>query len=74
MVKMAMHLTALELEKNAQIYARTHRQSAPVLAELRTVARPASEPPKIERRVIRIEGLDEGTREIPYKQDRPPQP
>jgi hypothetical protein len=24
--------------------------------------------------VIRIEGLDEGTREIPYKQDHPPQP
>jgi hypothetical protein len=74
MVKIAMHLTAQELEKNAQIYATTHRQSAPVLAELRTVARPASEPPKTERRVIRIEGLDEGTREIPYKQDRPPQP
>ncbi len=34
----------------------------------------ASEPPKAEKRVIRIEGLDEGTREIPYKPDHPPLP
>ena len=74
MVKIAMHLTPQELEKNAQIYTATHKQAAPVLAEVRAVARPAPEPPKPEKRVIRIEGLDEGTREIPYKQDHPPQP
>ncbi len=67
-VKIAMRLSSQELEKNAQIYAATHKQAAPILAEVRAVSKPAIEPPKPERRVIRIEGLDEGTREIPYKQ------
>jgi hypothetical protein len=66
-----MRVTAQELEKNAQIYAATHKPSVPALAEVRAVAKAAPEPPKPERRVIRIEGLDEGTREIPYKPDHP---
>lgn len=64
LVKIAMRVTPQELEKNAQIYAATHKQPAPALVEVRAVAKP-------ERRVIRIEGLDEGTREIPYKPDHP---
>jgi hypothetical protein len=70
-VKVAMRVTPQELEKNAQIYAATHKQPAPALADVRAVAKAAPEPPKPERRVIRIEGLDEGTREIPYKPDHP---
>jgi hypothetical protein len=73
-VKIAMRITPQELEKNARIYATTHKQVAPALAEVRPVAKPAIEPPKPERRVIRIEGLDEGTREIPYKPEQQPQP
>jgi hypothetical protein len=71
LVKIAMRVTPQELEKNAQIYAATHKPPAPALAEIRAVAKTAPELPKPERRVIRIEGLDEGTREIPYKPDHP---
>ena len=74
MVKIAMRVTPQELEKNAQIYAATHKQPVPALAEVRAVAKAVSEPPKPVKRVIRIEGLEEGTREIPYKPDHPPQP
>src|SRR5258708_2638573 len=74
MVKIAMRVTPQELEKNAQIYAATHKQPAPTLADVRAVTKPGSEVPKPEKRVIRIEGLDEGTREIPYKPDHPPLP
>jgi hypothetical protein len=74
MVKIAMRVTPQELEKNAQIYAATHKPPAPPLTDLRVLAKTASEPPKPERRVIRIEGLDEGTREIPYKPDHPQLP
>jgi hypothetical protein len=73
-VKIAMRVTPQELEKNAQIYAATHKQPAPALSEVLAVAQTTSEPPKPTKRVIRIEGLDEGTREIPYKPDHPPQP
>jgi hypothetical protein len=71
LVKIAMRVTAQELEKNAQIYAATHKPPVRALAEVRAVAKAAPEPPKPEKRVIRIEGLDEGTREIPYKPDHP---
>jgi hypothetical protein len=74
LVKIAMRVTPQELEKNAQIYAATHKQPSPILADVRAVAKQAPEPPKPERRVIRIEGLDEGTREIPYKSDHQPLP
>jgi len=74
MVKIAMRVTQQELENNAQIYAATHKQPAPALAEVRAVVKAASEPAKPVKRVIRIEGLDEGTREIPYKPDHPPLP
>jgi hypothetical protein len=77
LVKIALHMTQQELDKNAQIFAATHKPSAVLpaapVAELRPVAKPAPPappppPPKPENKVIRIEGLDEGTREIPYKQ------
>jgi hypothetical protein len=74
LVRIAMRVTPQDLEKNAQIYAATHKPSAPALADVRAAAKAAPEPPKPERRVIRIEGLDEGTREIPYKPDHPPLP
>jgi hypothetical protein len=39
------------------------------VAEIRPLVIPAPPPaPKPEKKFIRIEGLDEGTREIPYKQ------
>jgi hypothetical protein len=69
LVKIAIHMTQQELDKNAQIFAATHKQLGLPVAELRPIVKPAPPPPpKTETKVIRIEGLDEGTREIPFKQ------
>ena len=67
-VKIAMHMTPQELDKNAQIFAVSQKQPASsAVAGVRPLVVP-SPPPAPEKQVIRIEGLDEGTREIPYRQ------
>lgn len=69
LVKIAMHLTQPELDKNAQIFALSHKQPAAPVADVRPLVIPAPPPPKPPaKQVIRIEGLDEGTREIPFRQ------
>jgi hypothetical protein len=68
LVKIAMHMTQQELDQNAKIFAVSHKQPAAPVAEIRPLMIPAPPAPKPEKKVIRIEGLDEGTREIPYKQ------
>ena len=69
LVKIAMHMTQQELDQNAKIFAVSHKQPAAPVAEIRPLVIPAPPPaPKPEKKFIRIEGLDEGTREIPYKQ------
>jgi hypothetical protein len=67
-VKIAMHMTQPELDKNAQLFAASHKQPAAPLADVRPLVIPAPPPSQPEKKVIRIEGLDEGTREIPFKQ------
>jgi hypothetical protein len=73
LVKIAMHLTQQELDRNAQLFAvsqqaasQTKAAPAPIAAA-RPLIIPTPTPPP-EKKVIRIEGLDEGTREIPYRQ------
>jgi hypothetical protein len=68
LVKIAMHMTQQELDQNAKIFAVSHKQPAAPVAEIRPLMIPAPPAPKPEKKVIRIEGLDEGTREIPYRQ------
>ena len=78
--KITLHLTPQELEKNARIFAASHKTqgpaaavaagpaaSIPVVPVRPVVTPPPAAPAKPERGTIRIEGLDEGTREIPYK-------
>jgi hypothetical protein len=65
-VKIAMHMTQQELDKNAQIFAISQKQPAAAIAGGHPLLVPPPPPP--EKKVIRIEGLDEGTREIPYRQ------
>ena len=78
-VKIAVHMTQQELEKNAQIFTASHskpqaaavadvRQSDAAVNGVRPLTLPPADPPKPEKKVIRIEGLDEGTREIPYRE------
>ena len=70
-VRIRVHMTQQELDKNAQIFAASRKQPAAPLAGVRPVVTPISTPEKPEKKVIRIEGLDEGPREIPYKPERP---
>jgi hypothetical protein len=71
--KISLRLTPQELEKSAQAFATPRKQpDAGSVAGIRPVVSIDLTPPaKPEKSVIRIEGLDEGTREIPYKPDRP---
>jgi hypothetical protein len=78
--KINLRLNAQELQKNADLFAASHKpperllQPAPAVAAVTPVVKTdPPPPPKPERSVIRIEGLDEGIREIPYKPERPPQ-
>jgi hypothetical protein len=70
--KISLRLTPQELEKNARIFAASRAQPQAAVADIRPVVSPsAPAPPKPEPKVIRIEGLDGGTREIQMKPDRP---
>lgn len=74
LAKVTVRLTAQELEKNAQIFAASHKQppagqAAAGLAQVRPVIKPEPAPPTPpEKKMIRIEGLDSGPREIPYQE------
>jgi hypothetical protein len=75
--KISLRLTPQEVERNARMFAASHKTSAPagavaaapVIPAIRPVVTPppAATPARPERGTIKIEGLDEGTREIPYK-------
>lgn len=73
--RISLRLTPPELEQAAQAFAQSYkagaqaaRNAAPVRSATPVLA-PASAPPK--PAVIRIEGLDEGTREVPFQQPQP---
>jgi hypothetical protein len=72
--RISLRLTPRELEKNAQLFAA--RKRAPAIApDVRPVAKAAPAPAPVqapEKLVIRIEGLDGGTREIPFPQHQQP--
>ncbi len=76
--KLTLRLTPQEFEKNAQIFAASRKQPAPGVADIRPVVKAQQPvaarieptvPPKPEKKVIRIEGLDDGPREIPYQEN-----
>jgi hypothetical protein len=63
--KISLHLTPQELEQYAQAYEAGHKAAvAAAAARAKSPAFPAPAPDK--PGVIRIEGLDDGPREIPY--------
>ncbi len=70
LVKLAMKMSPEDLEKNAKIYATSRKQVPAALAEIKPVIKSGSlaeKPVEPQKKVIRIEGLDNGPREIPYK-------
>jgi hypothetical protein len=68
--KISLRLTQQELEQSAQAYAASRKASAQLAANAATQAKAAPVrapvPAPAKPAVIRIEGLDEGTREIPF--------
>jgi hypothetical protein len=69
--KISLRLTPLELEKSAQAFRTAHPAEAAPALSAAAVPAPVSPPPAPAKpAVIRIEGLDEGPREIPYPDQR----
>jgi hypothetical protein len=68
-VKVSLRLTPQELEKNTQMLAEMRKRAMTgSLVDVRPAIRPTYPPPEPEKREIRIEGLDDGPRVIPYQQ------
>jgi hypothetical protein len=68
--KFSLRLTPQELEKNTQVLASFQRQpaAAGTMANIQPlVGTTPAPPPQEEKKVIRIEGLDDGPRVIPYE-------
>jgi hypothetical protein len=63
--KISLHLTPQELEKTVQAFAASHKASAQSAENARTITPAPAKPPPAKPAMIRIEGLDDGTREIP---------
>jgi hypothetical protein len=66
--KIALRLTEQELEASVEAFAAGQNASAQLAGNTEPVANPTPLPAPASAKpsVIRIEGLDEGTREIPY--------
>lgn len=69
--KISLRMSPQEFERNAQIFAATRQQQAVAAAEIKPVGEAIPAPAKPAAQVIRIEGLDDGPREIRLKQDQP---
>ena len=67
--KISLRLTPQEFEKNTQVLASFRKQPASVgaIANVRPLVGTAPAPVQEEKKVIRIEGLDDGPRVIPYE-------
>jgi hypothetical protein len=68
--KISLRMTPPEFEKNAQLFAAARQQPVVAAATVKS-AEAMPEPPKLAPAMIRIEGLDEGPREIRMKPERP---
>jgi hypothetical protein len=67
-VIITLRLTKDELSKTAEKFDRYRKEREKQLAEAKPAVQPPVQPPPPPKMVIRIEGLENGSREIPYKQ------
>jgi hypothetical protein len=65
--KISVRLTEQELEKTAEAFAEGYKAAAQLAGNTQPVTAAPAKPPSPNPGVIRIEGLDEGTREIPFE-------
>jgi|CZKS01.1.fsa_nt_gi hypothetical protein len=70
--KISLRMTPQEFEKNAQIFAATRQQPAIESADIKPAVAEATipVPPKPAPQMIRIEGLDDGPREVRLKPEQ----
>lgn len=66
-VTITLRLTKDELEKSAQQFEQSRKERNVLAAAQPVVVKPQAPQPPPEKMVIRIEGLDGGTREVPLK-------
>jgi len=69
--KISLRMTPQEFEKNAQIFAAARQQQAVAVAENKPAAETVPVAAKPAPQMIRIEGLDDGPREIRLKPEQP---
>jgi hypothetical protein len=69
--KISLRMTPQEFEKNAQIFAAARQQQVVAAAEVKPAAEAVPAAPKAAPQMIKIDGLDDGPREIRLKQDQP---
>lgn len=69
--KISLRMTPQEFEKNAQIFAATRQQPAIESADIKPVVEALPSIPKPAPQMIRIEGLDDGPREVRLKPEQP---
>ncbi len=69
--KISLRMTPQEFEKNAQLFATARsQQQAVAAAEVKQPAEAIPTAPKPAPQMIKIDGLDDGPREIRLKQDQ----
>jgi hypothetical protein len=71
--KISLRMTPQEFERNAQIFAAARQQQVVAAAEIKPVGEAIPAPGKPAPQVIRIEGLDDGPREIRLKPEQQPE-
>jgi hypothetical protein len=65
--RISLRLTQQELEKTADAFAESRKAPAQLAGNAAAIMPTPANPPSGKPGMIRIEGLDEGTREIPYE-------
>ena len=68
--KISLRMTPQEFEKNAQIFAVARQQQAVAAAEVKPPAEAVPAATKAAPQMIKIDGLDDGPREIRLKQEQ----
>jgi hypothetical protein len=65
--RISLRLTQQELERTSEAFAESHKAPAQLAGNAAAITAAPADPPSEKPAMIRIEGLDEGPREIPYK-------
>lgn len=68
--RISLRMSPQDFEKNAQLFASARQQQAVAAAQVKAAPEPAPVAPKAAPQMIKIDGLDDGPREIRLKPDQ----